>query len=242
VIVTGPFGPSDPAPPQIRTVLWTGDLRTGDLSQFQDAPWNNVGGLAPRVVADPVHNGTHAVELTIPGSSTSDDGICCGSRNELLPSFRDLVPGDDLYFQLSTFLAPGFPVDADWQVITQFKQNFDGSPPLSLNVEQGQYRVEGGYGHPGGSRQFIVNIGEATTGTWVEWVLHVKFSSDPAVGFVEVWKDGAIALPKYFPPGGTLYPDPSGVDGGYVKTGLYRDPGITTPGTLYIAGWVIGTP
>ena len=35
-------------------------------------------------------------------------------------------------------------------MITQFKQNFDGSPPLSLNVEDGQYRIEGGYGHPDG--------------------------------------------------------------------------------------------
>lgn len=241
-VVTGPFGTSAPQPPAISKVLWVGDLTTGDLSQFQDGPWNNVGGTAPTVVEAPERRGASAVELTIPGSSSASDGICCGSRNELLPKFRDLVSGDDLYFRFSTFLAPGFPVDADWQVITQFKQNFDGSPPLTLNVEQGQYRVEGGYGHPDGSRQFIVNIGPAGTGSWVDWVMHVKFSADPAVGYVEVWKDGAIVLPRYFPPGGTMYPGPDGVDSSYVKTGLYRDPSIAVPGTLYLDNWVIGTP
>jgi hypothetical protein len=242
VFVTGLPGVTPATPPPAGRVLWTGDATTGDLSQYQKTPWNIVAGDPPAVVPDPDHEKKASIRFSIGGTSSTADGICCGSRAEILPAFPDLREGDDLYFRFSTMLAPGFPTDAVWQVITQFKQNFDGSPPLSLNVEQGQYRVEGGYGYPGGSRQFIANLGEASTGVWVSWVMHVKFSTDPRVGFVELWKDGAVALSRYFPPGGTLYPGPNGVDASYVKTGLYRDPTIDQRGTIYFADWSIDAP
>jgi hypothetical protein len=222
-------------------LLWLGDLETGDLSQFEDTPWNDVGGEAPRVVTDVVHQGTYAVRLGIDGTSSSSDGICCGSRDEMQPRFRELVTGDDLWFGFSSYLAPGFPTDAYWQVITQFKQNFDGSPPLELNVERGQYKLEGGQGHPDGPKEFIKDLAPATTGRWVDWVLHVKFSADPDEGYVEVWKDGQQVLDRFSPEGGTLYPAPDGNDASYVKTGYYRDPEIDRPGTVYFDNWRIGT-
>ncbi|MFC4949918.1 polysaccharide lyase [Pseudonocardia sp. GCM10023141] len=221
--------------------LWVGDIETGDLSQFQTAPWNLVGGIPPAIVEAPVRDGRYAVALGIGGMSKASDGICCGSRNELLPAFRDLVSGDDLYFRFSTYLEPGFPVEAEWQSITQFKQNFDGSPPLALYVEQGQYRLEGGYGYPTGPRPFNLQLAAATTGRWVDWVLHVKFSSDPSVGYVEIWQDGKLILPHYAPATGTMYPGPNGVDGSYLKIGYYRDSAIATPGTVVYDDWRIGT-
>jgi hypothetical protein len=227
--------------PVVEGLLWTGDLETGDLSQFEDTPWNVVGATAPKVVQDPVRQGGHAVELSIDGTSGSSDGICCGSRDEIQPRFRNLVPGDDLWFGFSSYLAPGFPTDAYWQVITQFKQNFDGSPPLELNVEQGQYKLEGGQGHPGGSKEFSKDLAPAATGRWVDWVLHVRFSADPDEGYVEVWKDGQQVLDRFSPEGGTLYPGPDGNDASYVKTGYYRDPEIDRPGTVYFDNWRIGT-
>lgn len=236
-LAAGCAGPGDGA----GQLLWVGDMEAGDLAQFQDTPWNRVGGPPPTVIDSPVRSGRHAVALGITGTTTPSDGICCGSRNELLPAFRELGPGDDLYFAFSTFLEPGFPVDAEWQLITQFKQNFDGSPPLGIYVENGSYRIEGGYGHPEGPRPFEIPVGAAGTGVWVDWVLHVVFSPDPSVGSVEVWKDGQLVLPSYAPPGGTLYPGPGGVDSSYVKTGYYRNPTIDRPGTVVFDDWRIGT-
>jgi Polysaccharide lyase len=221
--------------------LWVGDGEAGDLSQFQDAPWNNVGGTAPRLVEDPVRDGRFAVGLGLAGATSAGDGICCGSRNELLPRFRDLVPGDDLYFGFSTYLASGFPTSGGWQVITQFKHNFDGSPPLSLNVEDGQFSIQGGYGHPSGPRHFVRSVGPAVTGQWSDWVLHVKFSPDPAVGFVEVWRDGELVLERFAPESGTMYPNPHGEVGSILKVGPYRESSIATPETIYFDNWRIGT-
>jgi hypothetical protein len=235
--VPAPVVPAVPA----NTVLWTGDAETGDLSQYQDTPWNVVGGTAPRVVTSPVREGRYAVELSLPHASTPSDGICCGSRDELVPKFRDFAPGDDLYFGFSTYLKPGFPVDAYWQSITQFKQNFDGSPPVELDVGSGSYELVGGDGHPDNPKQFIKPLAPAVTGRWVDWVIHMKFSPDPAVGFVEVWKDGALVLPRFAPATGTMYPGPDGVDASYLKMGYYRDPTINRPGTIYFDRWRIGT-
>jgi hypothetical protein len=228
-------------PPSAGGVLWVGDAETGNLSQYQDGPWNDVGGTPPTVVTSPVRDGKYAIALGLRGPTTAADGICCGSRNELLPRFRDLQEGDDLWFGFSSYLGPGYPLNPPWQSIMQFKQNFDGAPPLGLYVMEGQYKIEGGDGHPSGPKPFAISVGRAGTGRWVDWILHVKFSSDPEVGFVEVWKDGTLVLPHYAPESGTMYPGTGDRAGSYLKTGQYRDPSVTTPAVLYLDDWRIGT-
>ena len=235
-------GAASPSPaPSTPGLLWSGDAETGDLSQYQAEPTNSVGGTPPVVETTVVRDGRYAIALGLTGATTTSDGICCGSRNELLPKFRDLQEGDELWFGFSTYLAAGFPTDAGWQLITQFKQNFDGSPPLGLYVEEGRYKVEGGYGHPSGPRPFMIPLGPASSGQWVDWVWHVKFSSDPGVGFVEVWQNGQPVVPRFAPRSGTLYPGTGDRAGSYVKTGPYREQTITAPATLYLDGWKIGT-
>ncbi|MFC5231373.1 polysaccharide lyase [Pseudonocardia zijingensis] len=236
--------PSDaPQIPASALLLWTGDLETGDLSQFMDTPWNRVGGPPPEVVEEPVRGGRYAVELAIVRTTGPDDGICCGSRNELEPKFREIESGEDLWFTFSTYLLEGFPVNySEFQTITQFKQNFDGSPPLELGVQEGAFQIDGGYGHPDGPRTFSIPVGEAATGRWNDWLLHVRFSPDPAVGFVEVWRDGQLMLPKYSPPGGTMYVNPDdGSARSSVKTGYYRDRTIDSVGRIVFDEWRIGT-
>ncbi|MCE0763121.1 polysaccharide lyase [Pseudonocardia kujensis] len=242
LVFAGCAAPSSSAAEGVSSeLLWAGDLETGDLSQFQDGPWNLVGGVPPKIVEDPVRSGRYAVALTLDRTTTSADGICCGSRNELLPKVPDLREGDERWFAFSTYLEPGFPVDAYWQVLTQFKQDGDGPPPLGLYVEEGQYRIEGGGGHPWSPDPFDTPIGAATTGEWVDWTIHVVFSSNPDTGSVEVWKNGALALPRFAPPAGTMYPKMFGTADSYVKTGYYRSPDIATPGTLVLDDWRIGT-
>jgi len=47
-------------------------------------------------------------------------------------------------------------------------------------------------------------------------------------------------VPKFSPPGGTLYPDPEGdPPSSYLKTGIYRERRIQGPATLYLDNWRI---
>ena len=221
-------------------LLWSGDAEPGDLSQFISEPGQDVGGVPPRVVTSPVRDGRFAIEVAVNGATNSSDGICCGTRNELLPRFRDIEEGDDLWFGFSTYLAPGFALEPEWQLITQFKQNFDGSPPPGSTSSPASTSSRG-YGHPDGPEPYRIALAPVTTGKWVDWVWHVKFSTDPAVGFVAVWKDGAPVLTRVAPAFGTLYPGAGERAGVYLKTGIYRDPTVTTPATMYLDNWRIGT-
>jgi len=227
-------------------VIWVGDLETGDLSQFKDTPWNITrGGAAPEVVDDPefVREGSYALKVAIPTRETEDkDGACCDPRSELEPDIGDIDAGDDLWFGFSTKLAADFPADAAWQVVTQWKQRADGSPALSLNVEDGQYIFRGGAGHPEDVDPFGQDLGAAAPGQWADWVVHIAFSPEPTDGFVEIWRNGEQVLERFSPDSGTMYPGEDGDDAeSYLKTGYYRNGKISRPGVLYLDGWRVGT-
>lgn len=239
--------PPDESPPQVGNVpglIWLGDMETGDLSQFHDTPFNTAGGAqAPALESDPAHvrDGRYSIRMTIPGKSDGE-GICCGTRSEVEPLLRNLHEGDDLYFGFSTMLAAGFPVQENWQVITQWKGSADGSPPVQFTVENGQYQLSGGADDPHEAEPFVKPLAPAVTGEWSDWIVHIKFSTDPAVGYAEVWKDGELVLPRYSPPTATLYPTTDGSQvASYLKVGYYREPDIDAPGTVYFDDWRVGT-
>ncbi len=224
---------ADPTTPAATTPtpapLWQGDYETDNLSQFQNASWNYLPA-APVVSTAHVRGGRYAARYTIPAG---------GSRCETVPLFRALTKGDDLYFAVSTYLEPGFPVNTGWQVLTQWKNDGTGSPPLELTVRENSsvFRVDGGYGYPSGPRMSGQDVGPVVTGQWIDWVFHIRFSSDPSVGSVDVWRNGAPVMSGFHPLGGTLYP---GLNS-YLKNGYYRSGAITTDGHVWEDNVRVGT-
>jgi hypothetical protein len=208
-------------------LLWEADVETGDLSQFlEGGDAQQAGSPEPEIVSDPVREGESAVAFTIPGG---------GQRNEVLPG-PEFSEGDERWFGFSTFLQDGFPTDEGWSLITQWKNDGTGSPPLELSVDGGQYSIGGGYGHPDGAQTWSEPLAEAVTGTWVDWGVHVVFSAG-ADALVEVWKDGEPVLTGFSPDAGTLYP---GLDS-YLKIGYYRDTAIEQEGTVIHDNWRMGS-
>lgn len=246
----GTDAPESPPPPAYTTpgLVWVGDIETGDLSQFEDTPWNLAGGAPPpEVVTDApfLREGRYAVAFTIPGVSDGE-GITADSRNELVPRTVAFREGDEYWFAFSMYLAEDFPVQDGWQVVTQWKNEGEGSPPVELEVDEGEFFVGGGSGHPDGFDAFRQSLGPAVTGRWIDWTFRIRFSAEPDDGEIEVWRDGEAVLPTFRPESGTLYPPVGGEDvpdvpQSYLKTGYYRDAEISAPGTLYYDGWKIGT-
>ncbi len=209
-----PAAPGAQAPADGGRTIWSADFASAGLRHFRSTPWNNQGASGPRVSGG-------AVDFTMPGG---------GKRSELEPEFPDFQEGDEYYVGFSVRLADDFPVTtSDWQVITQFKNNGTGSPPLEVKVQDGQFVLDGGSG------AFHETIGRAVPGQWTHLVLKVKFSSTD--GRVSAWQDGRQTITDYKPPTGTLY------DGlaSYLKIGIYRNTAIDQPGRLSFGSYAIGT-
>jgi hypothetical protein len=147
--------------------------------------------------------------------------------------------GDEAWFGFSYYLAPDFPNPSSaWNDLTQWWSPAGTSPPLELGIPAGStsFRIQGGWGSPLGHLLSGRDLGPVTTGQWIDWVVHVIFSSDPARGTVDVWRDGVRVVSGWRPIGGTLYP---GADS-YLETGIYRQTSADGA-AMWQDNWAIGT-
>jgi MYXO-CTERM domain-containing protein len=97
-----------------------------------------------------------------------------------------------------------------------------------------------------------INLASLIRGHWHDIVLHAKWSSDPTIGFLDIWVDGVHVLPMHYT--SNKYPGMRN----YLIVGLYRngeigDPSLTyangnnvyasggTPGVVYLDGFIVGS-
>ena len=178
--------------------LWQSSFTTSGFGQFKSTPWNIVGAPEPAIVDSTAVSGQKAARFSVPAG---------GTRAEVEPNVANFTEGNDYWFGYTVTLPTTFPTaETSWQVITQWKNDGTGSPPVELKVGSGKFIVDGGYGYPTGPKLWTKDIGAAKTGGAVDLVVHIKFSSDPNVGTIDVWLDGVQTITGYKPPAGTLYP------------------------------------
>ena len=204
------------------SVVWTGDYSTGDRSQ-----WNELEGLPERItVQDSVvrPGAHHAARVELRNGDYSNGGC----RNELV---RDtpITAGTDHYYGWSTRFDDSYPSNNTWQVFTQWHHSgLDGSPPVEMDVqgENISLTVHGDH---------ILWYAPLVRGVWHDFVVHVRWDSDPAVGYLELWYDGQKVMEKNYQQ--TLYPGQYA----YLKQGLYRDASIQQTAVVFHDGMRIGT-
>ncbi len=205
-------------------VVWKGDFETGNISQWTRS--QSVANSRLQVVTDVVREGRYALKATV---RQGDDPIgASGNRNELLYISQEKT-GSTWFYKWSTLFPKNYPSSDTWQVVAQWHQEgCCGSPPLELFVrgEQMNLRV-------GGADGDIVWQGPLERGEWHDFVLQVKWSSNPKTGFVQFWHNGELAVPKTH--GATQY----GKEMNYLKLGLYRDDSIRTEASVYHDGFVM---
>lgn len=208
------------------STLWKGDFETGNLSQ-----WSRTQSVASDrllVVSDVVHQGRYALKATV---KKGDNPISAsGNRNELLYLSRE-TPGQEYFYKWSTMFPQGYPSANTWQVFAQWHQDgCCGSPPVEFYLVGEEMRMR-----VGGSSGKVLWHAPLKRGAWNDFVLHVKWSSNPKVGFVELYKDGTLVVPK------TMVATQFGTDKNYLKLGLYRDASISPTASVYHDGFTMAT-
>jgi Polysaccharide lyase/Bacterial Ig domain len=195
-----------------------------------------------------VAKGSYAYEFIV-----HDGDNCYGERAEIgqaLPSrtnfseSRLFNEGDDRWISFQVNLGSDYPVNTpNWNLIAQWKHlavpNVVGvSPEVSLEVHNGHYYLSNN-----GNAAWMGPT--ATTGRWAKFTFHIKFSSNPSVGFVQIFGDPdgtgvrQLLAPKYMntlshTTGGTPVP-------GHSRIGIYRNSAISGTAHLYYDGYTVAT-
>ena len=213
-----------PPPPTGSSVVWVGDFETGDRSQWSHTQMVSADRLA--VVAAPLRQGRYAIKATV---RQGDDPInSSGNRNELVKMTREPV-GSEYYYRWSTMFDATFPSARTWQLFTQWHHDGNsGSPPVEFYVYGEEIRL-----NIGGSPGVIVWRTPLVRGKWLDFIFHVKWSPDSSVGFVELYLNGQLVLPKR-----NIATQFSGMLN-YLKVGLYRSDTVTQTGIVYHDGWTM---
>jgi hypothetical protein len=222
------------------SVLWRGNYETGDFSQWaepQSACTGNgysvtdVGNSCASVVSSPVRQGGRAGRFQI-GPHTA--AAPSAERAEVYAGVAETggYEGQEWYYAWSTmFPAAGNPLGfwpdfANWNVFTDFHNpgscnsnvqlgiNATGALPF-LYFEDDNFPT-GNCSDP--SSMLYKNLGTLQFDHWYDFVLHVKWSSDPGVGYVELWVDGVKVVPLT---NGQTMADVSSASV-YWKQGFYR--------------------
>ncbi|WNG19576.1 heparin lyase I family protein [Cystobacter fuscus] len=205
-------------------VVWKADFETKDRSQWDSEQMVSADRLA--VVTSPVRQGSYALKATV---KQGDDPInSSGNRNELIQMTNE-PSGSEYYYRWSTMFATDFPSAKTWQLFTQWHQSGDsGSPPVEFYVYGEEVRL-----NIGGSPGVIVWKTPLVRGKWHDFIFHVKWSASASVGFVELYYDGQLVLPKRY-----IATQFSG-QVNYLKVGLYRSDTVAPTGVVYHDNWMM---
>ncbi len=141
--------------------------------------------------------------------------------------------GSTRWYGFDLFLPQDFATDPTglvWLSLTQWKGVRGGQPAIALEVKRDRLELAGASARN--------DLGPIARGRWERIVVGVHVDATKA-GWVEVHRDGVLALPRTHRPTTTLVdgaPDPT-----YLKQGLYRSPKWTVSHVAQFGPVTIGS-
>eukprot|EP00026_Physarum_polycephalum_P014058 Phypoly_transcript_14528.p1 GENE.Phypoly_transcript_14528~~Phypoly_transcript_14528.p1 ORF type:complete len:264 (+),score=33.70 Phypoly_transcript_14528:55-846(+) len=170
------------------TIVFAEDFEEGNLNQW------NVQACPEGVTISSAYarTGNHSAKFTV---NDGDTHAKCSSvptdnpRAQLVSQKGLFTNGDEFYIAVSVFFPPGFPQPKDWfQIAELYGPPFAGSPSMGVDICQGNricFQRDASHNFDD-----IWVSSPIVLGKWRDIVLHVKFSTDPSVGFVGIYDDG----------------------------------------------------
>jgi Polysaccharide lyase len=216
------------APSAEALILKQLNYETGNFNQ-----WTGMNAL-PRdatIIRSPVHQGRFAARFVVrPGDNPLPTAT--GERAEVFASTNE-QEGTESWWAWSTYFPTDFrPRYGTWNVFTQWHQtghtcpspmafevnNYGSRPKIRLHLYGGRLQVTGckaEYAHMWDFARLLKN-------RWYNFRFHVKWSARKSIGFVQLWLNGRLVIPKTHVP--TLYKG----QGVVVRQGFYRGPDSKT--------------
>lgn len=195
-------------------VIWRGDFETGDTKQWRSTPQS--AGIS--VVTEPVRAGKYA--LRIDGTNAARRGKLDRIEFQHQPNPPGTAEGTERYFGWSV-MAPKQLTD-DFHSVGYFETRNSWRQLMSFEVKGADllYSTRVPY-----AKRWS-GAGKFTAGRWHDFVVHVLWSRDPAKGFVEVWYDGELVVPRT--PTATLLDD----NPAFLQVGFMRNTSDTPESIL----------
>lgn len=158
------------------SVLWTGDFETGNLSQWSFKFLEK----QLKVVSSPVRDGKLALELT---------ALNNGDRVEVQNGSASATNGTERYYAWSV-MAPK-PLGPNDHQTGYFESKNSYKQIMAFVIKGADVSLDTRF--PNSQRRWT-GKGKFTPGVWHDFVFHVKWSQDAAVGLIELWFDGQKAF------------------------------------------------
>lgn len=233
------------------TSVFSDSFATGNFSKWNSLQWKTSGVV--RNTSGSAYSGTGEYScqvVTIDGRADvarfelrdGDEPFLGTERTEIgepiATPTAEIVPGNERWIGWDWKFDSTYPVphaSSGWCVVWQWHPN-DGtaSPAICLDIDTDDV-IYLAYNNPEHYKRTAVQ--SVVRNTWQRWVLHVLFSDDPAVGYVDIWVDGVKKIDHELR--ATMIP---GDTGSYFKIGNYRDPVNTATAILYLDNLAITGP
>jgi hypothetical protein len=222
------------------TEFWRGDGETADKKK-EWAKQTVAADNRIQISGSPVSQGQYSYRVELqPGDNPSG---CRATLASGMTSQRGWSPahliknGDEAYYGFSIYLpSDTFKKLDKWRLLLQFKGQNSGSPPIALNVSNDTWLLN--------SRPTVkssnLHIWKAPVikDAWEKFMMHVKWSTDPKVGFIELYYNGQLVLPQLYT--STIHVKDGKPVTNFVALGIYRDSSISVTDVVYHDGFVAG--
>jgi hypothetical protein len=222
------------------TSVITNSFETGNFKGWNSCQWNAGGSI--RNDNCQTYDGTGEYPATVVNESAEhpqsarfelrNGDIPFGSteRAEIAGpggSASSVVEGDERWISFDLKFDSRWPVpdaSSDWTIFFQWHGSGSrSSPPVCFNIDtDDRIYLE----NP--NDRVVTPVGPVVRNQWQRWLVHIKFSNNAAIGYVDVTIDGVPRVSHYNMK--TMVP---GEPSNYFKMGIYRDPVNTSTASLY---------
>jgi len=232
--------PASAAVPVGSRPVFVGDFETGNFRQWtrcqnrkfsgpcKDMP---AGFYGVQVVDSDARQGRYAARFEL---RDGDRPAWGGGERAEVARYKSgrVTEGDERWYEFSLKFDPAFPVDTSKSVVVMQWHGSDKKPPPMVLEVQGEGQLVLTSYVPEGPPMVI---GDIARGQWVDYVVHAKFSQAVETGWVEMYRNGVLTVPRHARANMNSRLD-------YLKMGLYRAAEATSTAVMWADGMRVTAP